>query len=128
MEHTDCGYQICRELLKLQITYSLLSTESNYRFEQVLVTGKRGTLVAFNAHLWHGGEPNNSDKKKTSLHMFFTRRDKPQQQRQCALVPEYKKSSLSPTMRWLLAADDCHADPLRAGRIQPGVSGAIPTI
>lgn len=74
--------------------------------EEQLVTGEAGTVVVMNAHLWHGGLANRTDRPRTALHAFFCRRDKPQQQYQKQLVRPEIQQSLDPFLRWLLALDD----------------------
>ena len=49
---------------------------------EVLVTGP----IVVNAHLWHAGTANLTDKPRTALHGFYCRRDKPQQQYQKNLI------------------------------------------
>ena len=39
--------------------------------DQIVVTGKRGTIVVYNAHLWHGGLANRTSRPRTALHAFF---------------------------------------------------------
>jgi hypothetical protein len=74
--------------------------------EEVLVTGKAGTVVVMNAHLWHGGTANRTDRPRTALHIFFARRDKPQQQYQKQLIRPAVQRNLSAELRYLLALDD----------------------
>lgn len=74
--------------------------------DEVLVTGKAGTVVVMNAHLWHGGTGNRTGAHRRAIHGFFARGDKPQQQYQKRLVrPEIQQQS-SPSLRKLLALDD----------------------
>jgi ectoine hydroxylase-related dioxygenase (phytanoyl-CoA dioxygenase family) len=81
---------------------------------EVLVTGKAGTVVIVNAHLWHGGTANRSGASRTALHAFFCRRDKPQQQYQKRLLDPKLQMTLSPRLRGLLAIDDPENDRLSA--------------
>jgi hypothetical protein len=74
--------------------------------DEQLVTGQAGTVLVMNAHLWHGGLANRTDRPRTALHAFFCRRDKPQQQYQKHLVRPKIQQSLDPFLRWLLALDD----------------------
>jgi ectoine hydroxylase-related dioxygenase (phytanoyl-CoA dioxygenase family) len=74
--------------------------------EEITLTGKAGTVVIMNAHLWHGGQGNRSDRPRTALHVFFCRRDKPQQQYQKQFLRPETQTRLSPPLRWLLALDD----------------------
>ena len=59
-----------------------------------------------NAHLWHGGTANRTDKPRLALHSFYCRRDQPQQQYQKRLLGEEVQGRLNVDLRWLLALDD----------------------
>src|SRR5262249_30220140 len=74
--------------------------------QEVKLTGKAGTVVVMNAHMWHGGLANQTDKPRTALHAFFARRDKPQQQYQKQLLRPEVQAKLTPRLRWILALDD----------------------
>jgi ectoine hydroxylase-related dioxygenase (phytanoyl-CoA dioxygenase family) len=74
--------------------------------EQVLLTGKAGTVVIMNAHIWHGATANRSAAPRTAMHSFYCRRDKPQQQYQKRLIRPEVQQRLSPQLRKLLALDD----------------------
>jgi ectoine hydroxylase-related dioxygenase (phytanoyl-CoA dioxygenase family) len=89
--------------------------------EEIVLTGRRGTVVLMNAHLWHGGLANHTAASRTALHVFFVRRDKPQQQYQKRLIRPEVQRQLSPELRWLLALDDPHNDIVSAS--QPACSG-----
>ncbi len=82
--------------------------------EQVLVTGRAGTVVVVNAHAWHAGTANRTASARTALHIFFCRRDKPQQQYQKRLVRPEVQQALSPQLRHLLALDDPLNDQISA--------------
>lgn len=82
--------------------------------EQTLATGKAGTVVVTNAHLWHGGTANHTAAPRRALHAFYCRRDKPQQQYQKQLLRPEVQERLSPQLRWLLALDDPLNDELSA--------------
>ncbi len=73
---------------------------------EVLVTGGAGTVVVLNAHLWHGGSANRTDRPRTAVHAFYCRRDKPQQQYQKQLLDDQVLAGLTPQLRHLLAIDD----------------------
>jgi ectoine hydroxylase-related dioxygenase (phytanoyl-CoA dioxygenase family) len=81
---------------------------------QVLLTGRAGTVVVINAHLWHAGTANRTASPRTALHAFYSRRDKPQQQFQKALLRPQVQQTLSPQLRHLLALDDPLNDQLSA--------------
>lgn len=80
--------------------------------QQILVLGQAGSVVVMNAHLWHGGLPNRTNKPRTALHAFYARGDKPQQQYQKKLLSPQLQANLSPQLRQLLALDDPHNDRL----------------
>jgi ectoine hydroxylase-related dioxygenase (phytanoyl-CoA dioxygenase family) len=91
---------------------------------EVLVTGRAGTVVVMNAHLWHGGMGNHTAAPRTALHAFYARRDRPQQQYQKRLLRPEVQARLSPALRWLLALDDPLNDAVSAAG--SGVSGFLP--
>jgi ectoine hydroxylase-related dioxygenase (phytanoyl-CoA dioxygenase family) len=74
--------------------------------DEILVTGRVGTVAVMNAHLWHGGTANRSATPRTAVHAFFCRRDRPQQQYQKKLLRPEVQQELSPELRYLLALDD----------------------
>ena len=88
--------------------------------DEVLVTGRAGDVVVMNAHLWHGGTANRTDRPRLALHAFYCRGDKPQQQYQKGLLRPETRAALSPAARALLALDDPENDALGA---QAGQSG-----
>ncbi len=74
--------------------------------DEVLLTGRAGTVVVMNAHLWHGATANRTGGQRRAMHAFYTRRDKPQQQYQKKLLSPEVQSHLNPSLRKLLALDD----------------------
>ena len=82
--------------------------------DEVLLTGKAGSIAIMNAHLWHGGTANRSSSPRLALHAFYCRRDKPQQQYQKALLRPELQAQLSPELRHVLALDDPLNDELSA--------------
>ncbi len=74
--------------------------------DEILVTGKAGTVVVMNAHMWHGGTANRTGAPRRALHAFYCRRDKPQQQYQKVLLRPETQAELTPLMRKVLALDD----------------------
>jgi ectoine hydroxylase-related dioxygenase (phytanoyl-CoA dioxygenase family) len=81
---------------------------------QIVVTGRAGTVVVVNAHAWHAGMVNRTHHPRTSLHAFYCRRDRPQQQYRKRLLRREVQQSLSPELRHLLALDDPLNDQLSA--------------
>jgi ectoine hydroxylase-related dioxygenase (phytanoyl-CoA dioxygenase family) len=82
--------------------------------QEVLLTGKAGSIAVMNAHLWHGGTANRTSQPRLALHAFYCRRDKPQQQYQKQLLSAAVQASLAPELRYLLALDDPLNDALSA--------------
>jgi ectoine hydroxylase-related dioxygenase (phytanoyl-CoA dioxygenase family) len=82
--------------------------------DEVLLTGKAGTVAVMNAHLWHAGTANRTSKPRLAMHAFYCRRDKPQQQYQKQLLRAEVQAALTPQLRELLALDDPLNDELSA--------------
>ncbi len=134
----DQGYWVCNTLWMLddftdrngplrvvpgshllrQLPQDVLDDPSATHPRETQVTGRAGTVVVMNAHLWHGGLENTSDQPRTALHGFFCRYDKPQQQYQKALLSADVKESLTPKLRSLLALDDPVNDQLSSSNVQ----------
>jgi ectoine hydroxylase-related dioxygenase (phytanoyl-CoA dioxygenase family) len=74
--------------------------------QEMLLTGRAGTVVVMNAHMWHGGTANRTAAHRRAMHVYYTRWDKPQQQYQKQLLRSEVQSRLSPESRRLLALDD----------------------
>lgn len=89
--------------------------------DEVLVTGKAGTVVVMNAHMWHGGTANRTNRPRRAMHGFYARWDKPQQQYQKQLLRPEVQNRLNPELRELLALDDPLNDELSSAERQ--VSG-----
>jgi hypothetical protein len=88
---------------------------------QQLVLGKAGDVVVMNAHMWHGGTANRTAAPRRAMHVYYTRRDKPQQQWQRKWLSEDVQARLDPRARQILALDDPENDALCA--TGSGVSG-----
>ena len=78
--------------------------------DQELATGRAGTVLLMNAHLWHGGLPNLTDRPRRALHIFFARSDHPQQQYQKQLLSAETQAGLTDRQRRILALDDPQND------------------
>lgn len=74
--------------------------------DEVLLTGKAGSVAVMNAHMWHGGTANRTSLPRLAMHAFYCRRDKPQQQYQTRLLRPEVQAALGPALRALLALDD----------------------
>lgn len=91
--------------------------------QEQLVTGKAGTVVVMNAHMWHGGTANRTARPRRAMHGYYTRWDKPQQQYQKRLLSPELQARLGPETRRILALDDPLNDQLSA--TGSGVSGFL---
>jgi ectoine hydroxylase-related dioxygenase (phytanoyl-CoA dioxygenase family) len=80
--------------------------------DQQIALGRAGDVILTNAHMWHGGTVNHSGRTRRSLHGFYVRGDKPQQQYQKRLLRPKTQALLSPLMRRILALDDSENDAL----------------
>jgi ectoine hydroxylase-related dioxygenase (phytanoyl-CoA dioxygenase family) len=89
--------------------------------QELLVTGRAGTVVVMNAHAWHGGTANRTGKERRALHSFFCRHDIPQQQYQKKLLRPETQSALDGKLRKILAIDDPVNDELSS--VGSGQSG-----
>jgi ectoine hydroxylase-related dioxygenase (phytanoyl-CoA dioxygenase family) len=74
--------------------------------DEVLVTGRAGTVVVLNAHAWHAGTAHCAGRPRAAPHAFSCRRDRPRQQDQRRLPRLEVQRSLPPDLRELLALDD----------------------
>lgn len=122
----DLGYWVCNSVWMLddfttqngpirvvpgshrwkQLPTDVMNDPADAHPDEVVITGKAGTVVVMNAHAWHGGTANHTDSPRTALHGFYARRDKPQQQYQRKLLAESVQEALSPELRQILALDD----------------------
>lgn len=73
---------------------------ANHPDEQI-VTGKAGSVMIFNSHLWHGGSLNRSDGSRGGMTLSFTRRDERQQTNQAEHIRKQVWDRLSPAERFL---------------------------
>ena len=72
--------------------------------DQVLLTAEAGTVVIFNAHIWHGGTMNRTDEPRYCLHAYYTRRDQKQQTDQREWLSKATIERLSEAQRTILDA------------------------
>src|SRR5947199_120574 len=64
--------------------------------DEVTITATAGDLIVMNAHLWHGGLANRTDRPRRAMHGYYCRWDKPQQQYQKRLLRPEVQARLSP--------------------------------
>jgi ectoine hydroxylase-related dioxygenase (phytanoyl-CoA dioxygenase family) len=71
--------------------------------DEIIVLAPAGTVIAYNAHLWHGGTRNRTQgAKRRVLHPAFIAREFPQQQNQRDLLLKKTYDRISPAARYLL--------------------------
>src|SRR5947209_2929945 len=97
-----------------KLPQEVLADPSGPHPDEILLTGRAGTVVVMNAHMWHGGTANHTAAPRRAMHGFYCRRDKPQQQYQKRLLRPEVQSRLSPALWRLLALDDPLNDELSA--------------
>jgi len=69
---------------------------------EIRLLGQAGTVVIFNAHLWHGGTRNTTGRPRRALHSYFCRRGRKQQLDQRAYLRPETLARLSPAARHIL--------------------------
>lgn len=70
--------------------------------DEVVIQGKAGDVVVFNAHTWHGGTLNRTDKPRRAMHGYFARRSQSQQLEQQKHIRKATWDVLSPAARVVL--------------------------
>ena len=70
--------------------------------DEVYTTGKAGSLMVYNAHLWHSGTQNRSTRLRRAQHVFFTRAVNPTQQDMLAAIDPGVHRRLSAAHRAIL--------------------------
>ncbi len=106
-----------------QLPQQALANPSAKHPEEVLVLGPAGSVVVMNTHAWHGGTANLTNGHRRALHIFYCRRDLPQQQYQKKLLRPETQAHLTPQLRGLLALDDPLNDQLSSAA--SGASGFL---
>ncbi|MBI4892266.1 MAG: phytanoyl-CoA dioxygenase family protein [Acidobacteria bacterium] len=81
---------------------------------EVVVTAPAGSVLVYNAHLWHSATSNHTARHRRALHALYVRRDLPQQQWQAMCLRAETQQRMEPLMRYLLALDDAYNDKLCA--------------
>jgi ectoine hydroxylase-related dioxygenase (phytanoyl-CoA dioxygenase family) len=67
-----------------------------------LLLAPAGTVVVFNAHVWHGGTRNRTTGPRRALHSYFCRRDQNQQLNQRDFVRPETAARLTDAARYIL--------------------------
>lgn len=103
-----------------RLPQDVLADPAAHHPDEILITGKAGTVVVMNAHAWHGGTANRTDRERRALHSFYCRRDKYQQQYQQKLLSPDVQAQFGPHLRWLLALDEPYSAEAEAMSGQSG--------
>jgi len=86
--------------------------------DEIVVTGRAGDVLVFQAHLWHAGLANRSERPRLALNAFFCRHDQPQQTWQKKWLSPDVQAALDSELRKLLALDDPRNDELCAAPVE----------
>lgn len=70
--------------------------------DQILALAPAGSVIIFNAHVWHGGTLNRTAQRRRGMTMSFCRRDEPQQLNQAEYIRKSVHDRISPAQRFLL--------------------------
>lgn len=70
--------------------------------DEILVEAPAGTVVIFNAHIWHGGTRNANGQHRRVLHTAFIAREYPQQLDQRKFIRPESLDRISPAARYIL--------------------------
>ncbi len=62
--------------------------------DEILLTAPAGSVIIFNAHTWHGGTQNLTDKPRRSLHSYFCAKDQHQQVDQKKYITQATKERI----------------------------------
>jgi ectoine hydroxylase-related dioxygenase (phytanoyl-CoA dioxygenase family) len=82
--------------------------------QEIMLTGKAGSIAVMNAHMWHAGTANRTRAPRLAMHAFYCRGDKPQQQYQKQLLRPEVQAAVTGEVRRILALDDPLNDELSA--------------
>jgi ectoine hydroxylase-related dioxygenase (phytanoyl-CoA dioxygenase family) len=70
--------------------------------EEVLILAPAGTVIIFNAHIWHGGTTNCTKLPRRAIHSYFCRADQPQQTDQIRWITKETLDRVSDQSRKIL--------------------------
>jgi ectoine hydroxylase-related dioxygenase (phytanoyl-CoA dioxygenase family) len=70
--------------------------------DEIHLTGRKGTVVIFNGHCWHGGTMNVDGARRRVLHVSYVGRDRDQQLDCRHVTTPETRQRLAPEVRYLL--------------------------
>jgi len=79
-----------------------MASASETHPREVRLVAPAGTVIVFNANVWHGGTLNRSPRPRRAMHAYFCRRDQPQQTDQRHYVRPATLARLSAAGRHIL--------------------------
>lgn len=88
--------------LEQQVPGDVMADTAANHPKEVLLEAKAGTVVVFNAHIWHGGTRNCTDRPRRAIHSYFCRRDQPQQLNQRDFISTETLARLSDAAKFIL--------------------------
>lgn len=80
----------------------VMADPEDHHPDEIKLVGRAGTVVIFNAHLWHGGTRNTTARPRRALHSYFCRRGGKQQLDQRAYARPETLARLSPAAQHIL--------------------------
>lgn len=83
---------------------ALMEDPQSAHEDQVLMLGEAGTVVVFNAHLWHGATQNRSRRDRPNFTSFWCRRDHPVVGDNWGALTAGTRRRLQPAARQLFAS------------------------
>jgi ectoine hydroxylase-related dioxygenase (phytanoyl-CoA dioxygenase family) len=70
--------------------------------DEKVILAPAGSVMVFNAHLWHSGTLNRSNRPRRVMHSYFTRRKNTQQLNQAAYIRQETLDRISLAARFIL--------------------------
>ncbi len=86
----------------LRLPADSMSDPTDPHPEEILLLGQAGSCVVFNAHLWHGGTKNTTDRPRRSIMGGFVPREAVQQTVQREYLRVETLQRMNPAQRYLL--------------------------
>jgi len=80
----------------------VLADPSSPHPDEVKLIAPAGAVCVFNAHVWHGGTLNRTDRTRRALHAYYVAREWPQQLHQAEYIRKRTYDRLSPAARYIL--------------------------
>ena len=95
-----------RTHLSNKVPKHVMEDRSIHHPDEIAFQGKRGDVVVFNGHGWHGGGPNRTDAHRWGIFAFYHRTDVPRRENQRLLFSPDVAVKMNDLERKLLQVDD----------------------